>query len=110
MAYTDITTPWFNIDSYCRGIFRTWDDATTVNVILESKVIVPGISNHNWTMELRRQVTSMVWETVGTRKGYVTPTSQSLRTFTDVGKKNTRMRVRITFDNGQVVHSGIWVR
>ena len=54
-----------------------------------------------WTMSLQRKVNA-VWRTVDSRTGYVTPTSPSHRTFTNIGQPGSKMRinVRYTFADG----------
>lgn len=48
-----------------------------------------------WKMELQREVNGK-WVVIGNREGYSSPSSPSHRTFTGIGAKNAKTRVRVT--------------
>lgn len=64
---------------------------------------------YEWTMYLQRY-TNGAWSTVGSRTGFITGESPSNRTFTDVGVKNTKMRVKVVFDGSDTRYSNTWTR
>lgn len=71
----------------------------------------------NWKMQLQRyRASDKTWYTVGERTGWVSPSSPSNRTFTNIAKKNTALRVRVTLwwaqDNSYVgwIDSTQWMR
>lgn len=113
MAEIDMTTPWFPLGNQLFGIFRTWEAGSNVKVLLEVETRVAGYHTADWKMELQRYYTSVRgWETVGTRTGWVSDHSSSPRTFTNVAKRGSLMRVKVTFTSGtpRSFYSGTWVR
>lgn len=68
----------------------------------------------DWTMYLQRY-TNGRWKTIGTRTGYIKRGSDSHRTFTNVKKTQSSMRVRVTFHGykggcvGKSVNTGMFI-
>lgn len=112
MAEIDYTTPWFQLSgNQLFGIFRTWTKGTNVNVLLEVETRTWGHHGpSDWKMELQRYTSSKTgWQTIGTKTGWVSETSSSRRTFTNVAKRESLMRVKITFKNPtKSFYSGTW--
>lgn len=54
---------------------------------------------HDWTMQLQRQNSKKLWDTIGTRTGYLTGNSPSHRTFTNVKKTSYPLRLVVRFKN-----------
>lgn len=70
-------------------------DSSNVNVSLHLTSSGTGIVTLDWTMYLERYYSGSGWRTVGTRTGYVSDTSPSHRTFTNVGGHGSQMRVAV---------------
>ncbi len=61
------------------------------------------------TMYLQRYVSGS-WTTIDSVSGTVTSGSTLNRTYSNIAKKSTSMRVKAVFGSGQVVYSNTWVR
>ena len=85
------------------------DDAS--NVTVKVRQTDSPSTTFNWKMELQRY-TSGSWTTIGTRTGYVSSSSPSDRTFTNVLRNGSSMRVKTTFYgySTKVVYSSTWTR
>jgi len=56
-----------------------------------------GATKIDWWMKLQRWSSDTGWVTIGTRSGYISGTSPSNRTFTDVIRGRSLMRVVLVF-------------
>lgn len=77
-------------------------DSSNVNVTLAVRLTNPdGSPKIYWSMFLQRY-TNGVWVTIGTRTGYVSTSSKSDRTFTNVSNntgKKTRVKTNLYWDS-----------
>lgn len=79
------------------GSISTSEKGSNVNASIVASGNNLGIGQRwNWTMKLQRK-TKGKWKTIGTRTGYVMKGSPSHRTFTNVKKNKSKMRVSIKF-------------
>ncbi|MFJ7681215.1 hypothetical protein [Peribacillus butanolivorans] len=94
----------------------TSEDSSDVNVTLKSGRVGTWESLYYWSMSLQRYENG-AWGTIGSRTGFVSTDSPSERTFTNVGKKDKSMRVKVNYyyDSGRTdfvktVYSNKWTR
>lgn len=74
------------------------EDSSNVNCSLTISPPVAGVDfRYDWKMELQRLGYNEGWNTIGTRTGYVSNTSPSNRTFTNVGRTGDAMQVKVSF-------------
>lgn len=113
MAY-DSTTDFFQVpvlapfvgwDNYLVLQLDTREDASNVYVTASLRPAQNwGDSSYaqwngdvfDWIMELKRAVPDVTWNTIGSRTGYISLTSNSNRTFTNVGGGALRVDMRLT--------------
>lgn len=74
----------------------------------------PGDVKLYWDMYLQRSngnpPATRVWNTVGSRSGYISADSPSHRTFTNVGQPGSLMRVMVKFRQGGSTHYMEFIR
>jgi len=87
------------VDSYATMHACISDDYYSVYASITTKYNQYGEWNFYWKMELQRYVTLSTWNTIDTRYGYVSETSPSNRTFSNIGKYNDPMRLVIHYYN-----------
>lgn len=79
------------------GSISTSEDSYYVNVSLTNAPHPYGLRQKwDWTMSLQRY-TNGAWTTIGTKTGYVTSSSPSHRSFSNIAVKGAKMRVKVTY-------------
>lgn len=114
MAYTDQSTPWFEVGYLEQAMMRTYDDYYSVHTVFEYNILTQGHSGSiDYKLELQRY--GAPWTTIATKYGTAKDLSwqgglvRGHVSFNNIGKYNKLMRIKIT-TRGKVFYTGVWVR
>lgn len=61
---------------------------------------------YDWVMELQRKDSSGKWQTIGSRSGYITESSPSHRTFTNIAHNSSaalKIYVKLYYSDGEYI-------
>jgi hypothetical protein len=89
---------WAGIQNVGIQCYVTKDSG--INVDLRYYMGVPGGGSYfDWTMYLQQYYRG-AWRTIASRSGYITETSPSSRTFTNIGGYKRKTRIKVKFRGG----------